>query len=313
MSDHVLITLENACWQIGILPGTGGSIAYARLRHEGRWVDLLRPTPPAAYGCAAECSSFVLIPWASRIDKAGFRFRGIQYPLKSEILDGWAMHGIGRDYPWTVETVSAERAVLVFRSAEVSAPNFPFRFAARLEFRLEDTRLVIQTTLKNEDRCAMPGGFGHHPYFQRSLTGAPESVEMEIPCRRYFDLSAGVPEAAALPLPERLNFTQSRPIASVAIDDCLTDRDGAKPIRIWYPNAGREILFHADPVFQIVVCYTPPARDYFAVEPLTLATDAFNLDAKGIPGSGMFVLEPGEEKSGTIDLVAQTRAKGSAQ
>jgi len=39
-------------------------------------------------------------------------------------------------------------------------------------------------------------------------------------------------------------------------------------------------------------------KPYFAIEPVTNANDGFNLYDKGIPGSGVFVLEPGEEKQG---------------
>jgi len=38
------------------------------------------------------------------------------------------------------------------------------------------------------------------------------------------------------------------------------------------------------------------------VEPVTNANDGFNLMADGVPGHGVFVLEPGETRSGDIRL-----------
>ncbi|RMG83249.1 MAG: aldose epimerase, partial [Chloroflexi bacterium] len=40
-----IITLQNAHWQVGILPQTGASIAFGRVRYGGTWVDVMRPTP----------------------------------------------------------------------------------------------------------------------------------------------------------------------------------------------------------------------------------------------------------------------------
>jgi aldose 1-epimerase len=297
--------LENDHWQIGILSQTGGSIAYARLKHQGHWADFMRPTSESSYGSAPDCASFILIPWASRIAGSEFTFRGIPYKLRSNSKEGWAIHGIGRDYPWHVQAADREHTALRFNSADYTDANFPFRFSARLEYALQDNCFIITTSLKNEDTRAMPGGFGHHPYFQRSLTDQPDDVQLEIPCTQFMDLSTGVPIKAPELLPQRLDFTQLRALGTANIDDCLTGRIDSRPIRIVYPQAGREIVFHADDLFKIIVFYAPPGEEYFAVEPLTLATDAFNLYEKNIPGSGVFVLEPGEEKSGTMYFEAR--------
>jgi aldose 1-epimerase len=57
---------------------------------------------------------------------------------------------------------------------------------------------------------------------------------------------------------------------------------------------------HCDEIFQNIVFYLPQGQPFFAVEPVTNANDGFNLYDKGIPGSGVFVLEPGQEQQGTI-------------
>jgi len=295
--------LENTQWQVGILPQTGGSIAFARLKHNGGWADFMRPTPESSYADAPDCASYVLIPWASRINNAQFTFKGTAYTLRRN-QKNFAIHGIGRDYPWHIEASSGNSVVLSFNSANYANANFPFRFSARLQYEIQDSCFFLKTSLKNEDTRAIPGGFGHHPFFQRSLTTQPDNVELEIPCTEYMDLSSGVPTKAPEPILEHLDFTKLRSVGRVNIDDCLTGRDDSKPIRIVYPDAGREVIFHADALFRVVVLYAPPDEDYFAVEPLTMATDGFNLYEKNIPGSGVFVLEPGEEKSGTMYLEA---------
>ena len=74
------------------------------------------------------------------------------------------------------------------------------------------------------------------------------------------------------------------------------------PARIVYPAQQVEISIHANPIFEHYIVYSPPEQPFFAVEPVTNANDGFNLFEQGIAGSGVFVLEPGEEKEGVIRL-----------
>jgi aldose 1-epimerase len=294
--------LQNDHWQVGILPETGGSIAFGKIKVGDRWLDLMRPTPENSYHDVESCASFILIPWASRLGDAQFSFQGTTYSVNPTNEAGWAMHGVGRNYPWRVVWFDSQCMTLSFNSSDFPDVNFPFAFSASVDYAVEKNQFSIKTTIRNEDCRAMPAGFGHHPYFQRSLSGPTEQVEVEIPCKTYFDLSAGVPTIPPQPIPSRLDFTQARPLGSDPIDDCLTGRDADKPIRLIYPETGKMVTFSSDPIFEIVIFYAPVGTDYFAVEPITHATDGFNLYDKGIPGSGIFVLEPGESKTGIMAL-----------
>jgi len=53
-----------------------------------------------------------------------------------------------------------------------------------------------------------------------------------------------------------------------------------------------------------VVVYVPVEKPFFAVEPVTNANDAFALDASGVPGVGVFRVQPGETREATFALVA---------
>jgi aldose 1-epimerase len=54
------------------------------------------------------------------------------------------------------------------------------------------------------------------------------------------------------------------------------------------------IDLEADDLFSHVAVYVPVGESFFAVEPVTNANDAFTLHDAGIPGSGIFVVEPGQ-------------------
>lgn len=68
------------------------------------------------------------------------------------------------------------------------------------------------------------------------------------------------------------------------------------------PASGVALSMHADPVLAHTLVYAPAGLPFFAVEPVTNANDGFNLMADGVPGHGVFVLEPGETRSGDIRL-----------
>jgi aldose 1-epimerase len=297
-----LRVLENPFWRVGILPGTGASIAFGQIRHGADWVDFMRPTPESSYNSAPACASYALIPWSNRVRDGLFRFRETCYRLRINCPDGTAIHGTANEFPWAVEAADETRLVARFDSGEFCGVNFPWRFSARVTFRLDGERFTVTASLKNEDRTAMPAGFGHHPYFLHTLASPTDTVQLEIPCAQYFELEKCLPVAEPVPVEPRVDFRALRPLGSAFIDDCLTGGLPGQPIRFVYGESGRVITLHADEIFQNVVLYVPQGQPFFAVEPGTNANDGFNLYDTGIPGSGVFVLEPGEEKQGALCL-----------
>jgi aldose 1-epimerase len=294
--------IENDVWQVGILPPTGMSTAFGRIKNRGAWVDFMRPTPQESYGHASDCASYMLIPWSNRIKGGLFRFRGKDYQLKVNAGDGTAIHGTTRDFAWEVERADPHRVVGSFDSRQNEGANFPFAFSTRAEFRLDGPSFVNTVSVKNEGNEPMPAGFGHHPYFQRAISSEADSAMLEVPCTEYFDLDMCIPKGPPLPVESRLDFRKMRSISTVHVDDCLTGRVPGAPIRFSYPESKIDVTMECDPLFEQIILYMPAGRPFFAVEPLTNANDGFNLYDKGVRGSGVFVLEPGEEKAATFVL-----------
>jgi aldose 1-epimerase len=299
LQPHVI---ENDVWQVGILPPTGMSTAFGRVKLKGTWVDFMRPTPPESYGHASDCANFMLIPWSNRIKGALFRFRGKDYQLAVNAADGTAIHGTTRNAPWEIERADPRGITGSFDSRKNPGANFPFAFSTRAELRLDGPSFVNTVWLKNEGNEPMPAGFGHHPYFQRKLTGDGDSAMLEVPCTEYFELDMCIPKGPPLPVDSRLDFRKMRSISGVHVDDCLTGRIPGAPIRFSYPESKLNVTMECDPLFEHIILYMPPGKTFYAVEPLTNANDGFNLFDKGVRGSGVFVLEPGEEKSATFVL-----------
>jgi aldose 1-epimerase len=296
-----LVTLQNDFWQAGILPDTGASIAFGRAQRGGQWIDVLRPTSEADYRKSGKCSSFIMLPWCNRIKAGLLRFQGREYQLEITKDDGTARHGDVRQRSWTIDSQDETRVLMSLDSRTQDNVNFPFAFSAVVEYRLDGRDFIWMLTLKNEDVQPMPAGFGHHPYFVR-----PEGENdplLTVPCEAEFELVDFMAVAPPVPISPRLDFRQTRPIADTQLNDLLSRRQGDLPARLIYPGWGIDLAIYSDALFRHILVYTPPeGQRSVAVEPMSNASDGFNLYAQGIEDSGIFVLNPGESRSGVVRL-----------
>ncbi len=294
--------LENDYWQVGILSETGASIAFGRIKHGDQWVDFMRPTSEGDYGNASLCASFLLIPYSNRIKAGRFSFGGADYQLAPNTPEGNAQHGVVRKVPWQVTSADQTHIRLSYHSGDFSDVNFPFAFSAEATYRLDGANFIMEIRITSDDTRPFPAGFGHHPYFVRTITEHP--VQVEIPCDQQYELVEKMAVSAAVPIKPQIDFRHLRPIepenTGRDIDDVLTGRQNDSPIRFVYGNV--ELAMTCDPIFQQIVFFAPSGKPFYAVEPVTNTNDGFNLYDKGIPGTGVFVLQPGESQNGNITL-----------
>lgn len=295
--------LHNEHWRVGILPETGASIAFGQIRHGGEWVDFLRPTPQDEWMDVNATASYPLVPWSNRIRDGVLVWQGRSYRLRVNFEDGTAIHGAAREYSWDVAEGDDTHVTCTFDSTDVYGVNWPWSFSTRIDYRLDGADLVVDTSVTNTSSEAFPAGFAHHPYFQRTLAGTDDDVQLRIPCDQAFPLVACMTEGPAQPVEDWLDFRQLRDVGERFIDNCLTGRAPGEPIEFVYAKSGRRFQMLADELYQHVVFYLPQAgKPFLALEPVTNANDAFTMRAKGIPGDGLFVLEPGETRAASFTL-----------
>ena len=290
--------LQNAHWQVGVLPETGASIAFARVRYNGVWLDVMRPTAEADYDNSSKCSSFIMLPWANRIRDGVFTFDGETYQLETTKDDGTARHGDVRKRIWEVDEAHSQHLRVSFDSSAHHQLNFPFAFSASAEFTVDEGEFTLRMTVTNEDTRRFPIGFGHHPYFVRP--GGDNAPLLHIPCHRYFELHNSIPDAASQPLTPDIDFRSLRRLDDThKLDHLLTERMPDDPIKIVYPAWKFALEMRCDQLFKHIVAYTPDEPSV-AIEPMTIMTDGFNLMNQGIEGHGTIILEPGESQSAAI-------------
>lgn len=306
--------IGNEHWRIGVLPGTGASLAFGQVRLPGRarpaggadadWYDLLRPTPTAALDDPTRCASYVLLPFSNRVRDGVLRFGGRSWQLRPNGGDGNAMHGTAHEYAWEVAEKSADAVTLWLSSTCLVGANFPWAFDARVTYALDGPRLTVRTELTNADDDEFPAGFGHHPFFRRGLVDPARSeVRLRLPFDQAWPLRGALPTGSPGPLPPSADYRKLRPLERRPfVDACLTGRRGDEPVRLEWPASGAAISMRADEVFSHTVLYVPRRAGHFAVEPVTNANDGFNLLADGVPGHGVLVLAPGETRTGEFHL-----------
>lgn len=303
-----ILTLENGRWSVGLVPDNGGCVAWGRVNIDGDWVDVLRPTPTDRLGEWWFAASYPLIPWSNRIRHGELLWKGKAYQLRRWGTEDFAMHGTAVEFPWTVVERGTDHALLEFDSREFYGVNFPWSFLTRALFSLDGSRFTVRLSIENVDRVPFPAGMGHHPYFVRSISptdeSAGEEARLQVNCERGYVLENCMPSAPAGPLPPPIDFRGMRSLGSDLIDDCLTDRTSPIAATIEYPGT-LSIDLEAGDLLTHVVVYVPVGEPYFAVEPVTNANDAFTLDALGVPGVGVFSVEPGETKTTEFTLVAR--------
>ncbi|WP_420347336.1 aldose 1-epimerase [Pelagibius sp.] len=272
----------------------GGCITAFRWYREGGAVDWMRAAPAEDGFAPTDSACFPLVPYSNRIRDGRFSFEGNDYQLALNFPpEHHAIHGHGWQNRWRAEDRSAAGVTLVFDypedggGPEEGGSDWPSRYRAEQRFELSERDLMIEIAVTNTGARAMPAGLGLHPYFPRT----PE-CRLTAAIGRMWESDAEVmPAQLVVPPPERDPGRGIQPAKS-ALDNCFTDFGGQAEIE--WPEWGAKLTMTSEAVLGFLVVYTPPAEDFFCVEPVSAMTDAVNLARQGRSDSGFRSLGPGE-------------------
>jgi aldose 1-epimerase len=133
----------------------------------------------------------------------------------------------------------------------------------------------------NPDTVPLPFGLGFHPYFHIPADG---STTLQAIARRRYELVEGLPTGRLLDLDPTHDVRQPQPVTALSLDDVYTDLPPADSLRsvgaVNRPEG--TVTVSASPDFRELVLFTPPHRQAVCIEPYTCATDAVNLQTRGI-------------------------------
>ncbi|MBF9235760.1 aldose 1-epimerase [Microvirga alba] len=276
-----------------IAPGIGGSVASFSWNHMGEAIHWLRPATQQALlardGSGIGC--FPLVPYSNRVRNGRFAFAGREIRLPSAPLtDPHYEHGHGLRYPWSVTHLTPSSVVLTYRH---KADTWPWDYEAAQEISLTSDVLTIRLSLRNLSDQPMPAGLGLHPYFP-----ANASTRLKADVAAMWATDAEILPTTIAPLRADANPTAGLNIARCDLDNVFTG--WSRRATIAWPDQGRSLDIEAQAPLDFLVLYTPPCKTYFCAEPVSNATDAFNLAARGRDDTGLFVLDPGEIRTTAV-------------
>jgi aldose 1-epimerase len=291
MADQALLRLRRGDFALDLCPKWGGAIAGFRCGDRA----LLRPGDEAflPHGDPRLAAGFPLVPFSNRIADGRFRFRGRTYELaRNSPPEPHAIHGYGWQNPWEVADASPSRAELSFRHA---VSGTPFDYRARQLLELGEDGLEIALHVTNMGGGPMPAGLGLHPYFPRSdgVTLRAKLDHVWLPDERK------IPKQR-VPLPAAWDFARGLRLAPLDLDHCFGGWHGRAELT--WPETNLTLVIEAAPPLGHLVIYVPPGQDFFCIEPVSHVNDGFNMLERGVQGTGVRVLAPGQTLGAAIRL-----------
>ncbi|MFW5991800.1 MAG: aldose 1-epimerase [Halanaerobiaceae bacterium] len=297
-----LIVLENDYLQVKISPEVGASIYSLKYKKEGRWLDIMRPTPEKALEEkeVGDFASFNLFPYSNRIENGLLKFNGKEYQLKINFDDGHAIHGEAWTRPWQVSAVEKNSVSLEFHSIDFDDISWPVPFRAEMKYYINENKFIIKMGIKNTGEKLMPAGMGIHPYFMRKLNSGMEKINLQMNTLGLYPGETQIPTGPWQAPPEKLNFTDGKELPAVFLDDCFRVERG--PIIIEWKESDVKLTIAGDELLKHVVIYCPVGEEFFALEPVSNCNNGFNMAAEGIGDTGTLLLEPGKKAASEVSM-----------
>ena len=266
-----VVTLEAGDAVVRIYPEQGGRLG----RIDVGGAPLLRGPEEGAEAGWGWWGAFPLLPWCNRIPAGAFSFEGRDLAVPVNWEDGSAIHGLTANVPWTV--VERDDVAVV---EEVEAHVGPYDVRGTQRFTMTGTHLDLALSVENLGAERVPVGLGIHPWF---LAG-----DVQVPAAQRWQ-GEPMPTGEPRPVePDEDLRTLGRP---GPMDRGYTGLEGVEAV----VPGGRLTWF--GPITQVVV-YTE-TEGYVCVEPVTMANDGFGLAARGVEGTGVLALDPGDSTAVT--------------
>ncbi|NJK45602.1 MAG: aldose 1-epimerase [Pleurocapsa sp. SU_196_0] len=294
-------SIENDIWRLRILPTLGASPIALEYRVGDAWHAVMRPTPAAALtgDSSSPFSSYTLAPYSNRIRDGKFSFQEREYTVRANTPKGEFIHGDVRNRAFQIKRPSASSLECAFDSRDVRDANFPFPYTLLVTYALEGDALLTTLTLENVGDAPMPAGFGLHPYFVRHFAGSTTDPTLTFDATGYYVTDEKtIPRDGARPLSPALDFSRGKSAYEQPLDTVFNGWNGAATLR-WETH---RLILHASDVFTHFVAFNGAPDATIALEPITHATDGFNLMARGVSDTGVRVLEAGERLRGTVTI-----------
>lgn len=282
------ITLSSDSLTLGVLPACGAAISF--FKHGA--ADIFRPMAVSDKADANDAALFLMLPYCGRIRGGSFVYWGITRKVpKNQHGIADPIHGDGWKTPWQIAERSASHVAL--RMSHDKAAGYPFSYDATVVYRLDKNVFSVEMAVQNKEELPMPCGLGVHPFFPKT-----KDVALDFSAPAVWSNEADPIFGSPYPAPEAWSFAGGKPLKSAVFDTCFGSYDGFA--KITYPARKLAVEIHSDESFRHIVLYAPKTKDFFSLEPTTCASDAFNLAAAGVIGTGIRSVGPQQKATAQV-------------
>lgn len=300
------VEVADGPWVLEVVPERGASLSRVAWRHpDGEMREICR-RPSAAdiddrTGSLSKLSSFLMLPFANRIDGARFDYDGAAHTLPlNRPEQNCAIHGHSRQSAWAVVEAGAARLVC---EDDFARPDTPWRYRARQVFEIREGAARLEVSVENRGAAPLPFGFGHHPWFPRAADS-----RLRFAATRTFETDARTfPVADRAPSPTDSFADGVRLADRVGFDQCFAGWSGTAEIT--QPGQDVRLTLTGDGAYRLLHVYVAADRPDFCVEPVTHAPDVVNR-RQFAPLGDMARLAPGETLSAVLALRAGALSDG---
>ncbi len=294
-------TLQNEFWKLEVLPRLGASPVALEANIENAWQPVMRPTPKEflTLDSSARFSSYNLAPYSNRIKNNQFVFEGKTYKLQPNWFpEGLTIHGDIRNRPLEM-TRTDNMLEFYFDSRTLEDSNYPFDYTFKTKYSLEGDVFITHLEVQNVGSTRMPAGLGYHPYFVRHFLGSSAAPLLHFQASSvYLTDNSRIPDGASQAIPNELDFSSPASPVEVFVDNIYNDWDGVATLE--WVGSGYKMRIEGDKIYGHFVVFNGDPDGTIALEPVSHATDGFNLLARGVPNTGVRILESGEILSGAM-------------
>lgn len=277
MTSGDLVELASGGATIRIDPADGGRIVSLLINGRERILQksaARAPEPPIFWGC------YAMVPWCGRLEDGRIPTGAGEVRIEPN-LGTSAIHGLCFDRPWKV-IERAEQAVTL--ECALSGRGWPFGGSVREGFRLSPTAIELELDVGDYTREG-PLGVGWHPWFAR-----PASGDLEVLVDAHAVLVLGpdmTPTGERRPITEDEDLRAGPVLGERRLDHVYVDTRSPAVVR--WPDL--ELRIEHEGILTTVV-HTPP--EGVCVEPQTMWPNAPLLAARGVQGTGLRAVAPGE-------------------
>jgi galactose mutarotase-like enzyme len=235
--------------------------------------------PPDDDNLGIRWGSFLMAPWAGRIEGGLLEWDGTRYQLPQR--DGVnAIHGLVYERAWSIDTASATTAEL---STSLSEAGWPFGGHVRQRYELGPDTLVTSAEVRF-DRSG-PVVIGWHPWFLRG----GEDPRVTVNGAETLETVDLIPTGRRVPVDTVTDLRAGPPLGDRQLDTFYPD--AASPATIRWNDLELAVEFGSS--LRTVIVFSGDPRSV-CVEPQSGWPNAPALAARGIEGTGLATIGRGE-------------------